>query len=75
MRTNVMRTEDNVYYLRNRPARAVAMTRIQDERSHEVLKTGLYVIGGALIGFALANLPALSGTLLTALNILPPHLI
>ncbi len=75
MRTNVMRTEDNVYYLRDRPARSIAMARMQEQRSHEFLKTGFYVIGGALIGFALANLPAVSGALLTALNILPPHLI
>lgn len=75
MRTNVMRTEDNVYYLPNRRARAVAMARIQESGSHEFLKTGFYVMGGALIGFALANLPALSGALMTALNILPPHVI
>jgi len=76
MRTNVKRTEDNVYYLRNRPrADTVAVARMQDQRSHEFLKIGFYVIGGALIGFALANLPALSGALLTALNILPAHVI
>jgi hypothetical protein len=72
MRANVMRTEDNVYYLRDRSPRAVAVTRLQ-ERSHEFLKAGFYVTGGAIIGFALANLPALSGALLTALRVLPPH--
>jgi hypothetical protein len=74
MRTNVIRTEDNVYYLRERPACTIAMAR-QEQRTDKFLKAGFYVIGGALIGFALANLPALSGALLTALNILPPHLI
>lgn len=74
MRSNVMRTEDNVYYLRDRSQRAMAVTRVQ-ERSHEFFKAGFYLSGGAIIGFALANLPALSGALLTALHILPPHLI
>lgn len=74
MRANVMRTEDNVYYLRDRSPRAVAVARMQ-ERSHEFLKAGFYVTGGAVIGFALANLPILSGALLAALHILPPHLI
>lgn len=74
MRANVMRTEDNVYYLRDRSPRAIAVARVQ-ERSHEFLKAGFYLTGGAVIGFALANLPALSGALLTALHILPPHLI
>jgi len=75
MRTNAVRTEDNVYYLPNRRNRAVAMARIQESGGNDFLKVSFYVIGGALIGFALANLPALSGALLTALNILPPHVI
>jgi hypothetical protein len=74
MRTNAMRSDDNVYYLRDRSPHAIAVTRMQEQRRHEILKAGFYVTGGAIIGFALANLPALSGALLTALNILPSHL-
>jgi len=68
VRTNVMRTEDNVYYLPAKSTRAAAQTQ---ELRYEFLKAGFYVTGGALIGFGLANFPALSTALLTALNILP----
>ncbi len=72
LRTNVTRTEDSVYYLPAKSARAAAQTQ---ELRYELLKAGFYVTGGALIGFGLANFPAFSTALLTALNILPPHVI
>ncbi len=70
-----MRSEDNVYYLRVKPARAIAAARAQKQSSQEFLRTGFYIVAGALVGLALANLPSLSGALLTALDILPAHLI
>jgi hypothetical protein len=73
IRTTAMQSADNVYYL---PKKTIhAMARIQQQRSYEFLKAGFYVSGGVLIGFALANLPALSGVLLKALDILSPHTI
>lgn len=70
-----MRSEDNVYYLRVRPVRVVAATRAQKQPAQEFLRTGFYIVAGALLGLGLANLPSLSGAFLTALNILPSHLI
>jgi hypothetical protein len=34
---------------------------------------GFYLIAGALVGLALANLPALSGAALSVVKVLPPH--
>jgi len=70
-----MRSEDNVYYLRRQPRRTIAVARVQKQPSHEFLKTGFYIVAGTLVGFGLANLPNLSTAILTALNILPTHLI
>jgi hypothetical protein len=75
IRTTAMQSADNVYYLPKKTIHAMAMARIQQQRSYEFLKAGFYVSGGVLIGFALANLPALSGVLLKALDILSPHTI
>ena len=71
MRTNAMRIEDNVYYLPNERARAIALSRF--DRSYDFLRTSFYIVGGGVIGFALGNLPALSAAFLKTLNVLPPH--
>lgn len=71
MRTNAMRIEDNVYYLSSERARAVALSRF--DRSCDLLRTGFHIVGGAAIGFALANLPVLSAAFVKALTALPPH--
>ena len=73
MRTNAMRIENNVYYLPNERTRAGALSRFEEYGSYELLRTGFNLIGGAAIGFALANLPALSGAFLAALNVLARH--
>lgn len=70
-----MRSQNNVYYLHRRPARAIAVAQVQKRPSHDFLMTGFYLVTGALVGFGLANLPALSGAILTALNVLPAHVI
>ena len=49
------------------------MARMSQQRGFEFLKAGFYVTGGALIGFALAKLPALTATLTAMLGNLPPH--
>jgi len=72
-----MRSQSNIIYLHRKPARAVAIAaQVEKRRSHEFLTTGFYIIvAGTLLGLGLANLSALSGAVLTALNILPAHLI
>ena len=70
MRTRATRSTDNVYYLPRRSRHAALMARIARQRGYECLKAGFYVTGGTLIGFALANLPALFAA---TLNVLPLH--
>jgi hypothetical protein len=74
MRTNAVRTENNVYYLPRPSARSAAIARLQDQSSRKFLTAGFYVITGGLIGLALANLPALSAAMVTVLNGLPRYL-
>ncbi|HTZ04082.1 MAG TPA: hypothetical protein VMC05_17245 [Xanthobacteraceae bacterium] len=73
MRTNLMRSTDNVYYLPRRPRRAVAAARIAQQRGHEFLKAGFYMTGGAVIGFMLAKSAGLSAALTAVVTSLPPH--
>ena len=73
MRTSTMRSTSNVYYLPKKARQAVAMARIQQHRSYEFLKAGFYLTGGALIGFALAKLPALSAALAAIIGALPQN--
>lgn len=75
MRTSAMRSADNVYYLPSKRNRAVAITRVSQQRGYEFLKAGFYVTGGALIGFALAKLPALSAAVAAVLSTLPQHVV
>ncbi|HEX3938941.1 MAG TPA: hypothetical protein VHX43_15665 [Xanthobacteraceae bacterium] len=75
MRTSAMRSADNVYYLPSKRKRSATMTRHVRERGAEFLKAGVYVTGGALIGFVLAKLPALSAILAAVLNTLPQHVV
>jgi hypothetical protein len=75
MRTSGMRSTDNVYYLPSKRKRAVAMTRVAQQRGTEFLKAGFYVTGGALIGFMLAKLPALSAGLAAVLGTVPQHVV
>ena len=71
-----MRSQSNIIYLHRKPARAVAIAaQVEKRRSHEFLTTGFYIVAGTVLGLGLANLSALSGAVLTALNILPAHLI
>lgn len=73
MRTNAARTEDNVYYLHRPAARSAAIARLQEQSSRKFVMAGFYLIAGALVGLALANLPALSGAALSVVKVLPPH--
>ncbi|MFZ1922876.1 MAG: hypothetical protein WBD53_16170 [Xanthobacteraceae bacterium] len=51
------------------------MARIAQQRGFEFLKARFYVTGDALIGVALAKLPALTAALTAMLGNLPPHVI
>jgi len=73
MRSDAMRTESNVYYLRDRRARTIAIAQVQRQAGPEFLRAGFFVAAGTLLGLALSNLPSLSGAILTALNVLPTH--
>ncbi|HYA05010.1 MAG TPA: hypothetical protein VEF90_03890 [Xanthobacteraceae bacterium] len=70
-----MRSDSNVYYLERKPARAIAVARVYKRPSREFVTTGFYIVSGAVLGFGLANLPTLSAALMTALHIVPAHLI
>ena len=72
MRTNVMRSEDNVYYLTRPQARVSAVSLAQNKRARQFLMIGSSVMVGALIGYGLANLPALWAAISTVLH-LPMH--
>lgn len=69
-----MQSQNNVYYLRLKPARSMAAVRGRSQPSHEFLKSGFYIVAGALVGLGLANLSAVTAAILTALNVLPPQL-
>ena len=69
MRSNVMRSEDNVYYLPRRQARVLAVSLTQTRRSRQFMVIGFSIVAGALIGLGLANLSALSGAISTVLQL------
>ena len=75
MQTSAMRSTDNVYYLPGKRKRTIGHSRVAQQRGTEFLKAGFYVTGGALIGFMLAKLPALSAVLAAVLRTLPQHVV
>ncbi|MGA2895032.1 MAG: hypothetical protein ABSE22_19365 [Xanthobacteraceae bacterium] len=72
MRSNVKRSEDNVYYLVRPQTRVPAVSLAQNKRARQILVIGSSILAGALLGFGLANLPALSAAIATVLH-LPMH--
>lgn len=68
-----MPNERNYRNSRRAEARIVSIT--QSKQPHyDVLTIGIYVLAGAIVALGLANLPAWTGSLLAALNVLPSHL-
>ena len=52
----------------------VSVAHGQKQPHYDVLTIGLYLLAGAIVALGLAYLPAWSGSLLAALNVLPAHL-
>ena len=57
-----------------RGGRIVSVTHGQKQSHYDVLTIGIYLLAGAIVALGLANLPAWTGSLLAALNVLPAHL-
>jgi hypothetical protein len=68
-----MPSEQN--YRNSRRPEAQIVSIAESKRPHyDVLTIGIYVLAGAIVALGLANLPAWTGSLLAALNVLPAHL-
>jgi hypothetical protein len=69
-----MPSEQNYRDLRRPEARIVSITDETRQPHYDVLTIGIYILAGAIVALGLANLPAWTGSLLAALNVLPSHL-
>ena len=65
--------EDNYRDSRWPSARIVSIAHAR-KPDHQVLMMLLYLLAGAIIALGLANLPTWTGSLLSALDVLPAHL-
>jgi hypothetical protein len=68
-----MPSEQNYRNSRRPEARIVSITESKQPH-YDVLTIGIYILAGAIVALGLANLPAWTGSLLAALNVLPAHL-
>jgi hypothetical protein len=68
-----MPSEQNYRNSRQPEARIVSITESKQPH-YDVLTIGIYILAGAIVALGLANLPAWTGSLLAALNVLPSHL-
>jgi hypothetical protein len=69
-----MSSEQNYRNSRRPGAQIVSISHESKQPQHDILTVGIYILAGAIIALALANLPAWTGSLLAALNVLPSHL-
>jgi len=69
-----MLSEQNYRNWRRPQACVVSIVEERKEPHYDVLTIGIYILAGAIVALGLANLPAWTGSLLAALNVLPPHL-
>ena len=69
-----MSSEQNYRDSRRSEARVVSIRDERKEPHYDVLTIGIYILAGAIVALGLANLPAWTGSLLAALNVLPSHL-
>jgi hypothetical protein len=68
-----MPSEQNYRNSRRPEAQIVSITESKQPH-YDVLTIGIYILAGAIVALGLANLPAWTGSLLAALNVLPAHL-
>jgi hypothetical protein len=69
-----MSSEQNYRNSRRSQPRVVSIAEERKEPYYDVLTIGIYILAGAIVALGLANLPAWTGSLLAALNVLPSHL-
>jgi hypothetical protein len=69
-----MPSEQNYRNSRRPQPHIVSIADERKEPHYDVLTIGIYILAGAIVALGLANLPAWTGSLLGALNVLPSHL-
>jgi hypothetical protein len=69
-----MSSEQNYRNSRRSQPRVVSIADERKEPHYDVLTIWIYILAGAIVALGLANLPAWTGSLLAALNVLPSHL-
>jgi len=69
-----MPSEQNYHNSRRPSAEIVSIAHEQKQSHYDVLTIGIYLLACAIVALGLANLPAWTGSLLAALNVLPAHL-
>ena len=68
-----MPSEQN-YRNSRRPEARIVSIPAEQKPYYDVLTIGIYILAAAIVALGLANLPAWTGSLLAALNVLPSHL-